>query len=109
MSMVALDMLQPGMVLAAEVRDKGGRLLLGEGVELEAKHLLIFRTWGVVEVDIVGDVEPQADILPDDISLEELERARELVRPRFIHANLEHPAMNELYQLAAIRMVTHGR
>jgi len=108
MTMLSLDKLSPGMVLAAGVQDKCGRLLLGEGVELEAKHLFIFRTWGIVEADIAG-VDDDTIVLPDDISLEELENAKTSLLPFYRHADIKHPAISELFHLAALRMVTHAR
>jgi hypothetical protein len=105
--MVSLDKLEPGMVLAANVIDKSGRMLLGEGAELEAKHLFIFRTWGIIEADIVGVDGGDADKLPDDITQEELEDAKNALLPLFCHANLDHPATSELFRLAALRKVKH--
>lgn len=42
------------MVLAADVHDRTGRLLLGAGVELDRKRIVILMTWGVTEADILG-------------------------------------------------------
>lgn len=106
--MVSLDKLLPGMVLASGVHDKCGRLLLGEGVELEAKHLFIFRTWGIVEADIVG-VNDDVNILPDNISLEDMENAKTTLLPFYRHADIKHPVTSELFHLAALRMVMHAR
>ena len=108
MSMVSLENLEPGMVLAASVLDKSGRLLLGEGVELVEKHLFIFRTWGIVEVDIVGAAGADSNALPDNITQEKLDQAKNTLLPLFCHADIKHPAINELLRLAAIRKVTHG-
>ena len=108
MSMVSLDNLAPGMVLASNVLDKSGRLLLGEGVELAAKHLFIFRTWGIVEADIAGVDDDDTNILPDDITPEELENAKNTLLPFYHHADIEHPATCELFRLAVLRMVKHA-
>jgi len=105
--MVALDNLAPGMVLAANVIDKGGRMLLGEGAELEAKHLFIFRTWGIIEADIVGVEGGGSDLLPDDVSQEELDQARESLLPLYRHTDIEHPVISELLRLAVLRKVRH--
>jgi hypothetical protein len=105
--MVSLDNLLPGMVLAADVHDKSGRLLLGEGVELETKHLFIFRTWGIVEADIAGMDDSDTEVVPDDITPEEFENAKKTLLPLYCHANIEHPAISELLRLAVIREVKH--
>ena len=109
MSMVPLDNLEPGMVLAANVLDKSGRLLLGEGVVLEAKHLFIFRTWGIVEADIVGAGGANANDLLDDITQEKLDQAKSTLLPLYCHADIEHPAICELLRLAVLRRVRHDR
>jgi hypothetical protein len=57
MAIIPTNKLTPGMVLKSPVNDITGRLLLGEGVEICLKHLNIFKSWGITEVDIEGDVE----------------------------------------------------
>ena len=64
MGMVPLEQLETGMVLASDVLDRNGRMLLGAGAELNQKHLTIFRTWGVAEADIAG-----IDYVSDDLPL----------------------------------------
>lgn len=110
MGIVALDNLTSGMILAADVHDRSGRLLLGGGSELNQKHLVIFRTWGVSEVDIAGTVESDGhSSLPADVSPEDLALAEQLLEPIFRLTDREHPAMKEIFQLAALRKVTHGK
>jgi hypothetical protein len=107
MSKVSLDNLAPGMVLASNVHDKSGRLLLGEGSELEAKHLFIFRTWGVLEADIAGMDDSDSEVVPNDITPEEFEKVKKTLLPLYSHADIEHPAISELLRLAVIRKVKH--
>jgi hypothetical protein len=109
MSMVALENLEPGMVLAADVRDKNGRLLLGEGVELAAKHLFIFRTWGVVEANIAGEDGVETTAPPDAVTEEKLEQARNRLLPHYRHTNIEHPAISELLRLAVLKEVQRAQ
>lgn len=109
MGKVAIENLEAGMVLASDVHDRSGRLLLGEGAELNQKHLVIFRTWGVLEADIVGHGgEEDKDILPPDVDAGQLEEAVKELEPLFRYANTGHPAIAELLRLAAIRKVQHG-
>lgn len=109
MGLVALDNLEAGMVVASDVLDRNGRMLLGAGAELSQKHLTIFRTWGVAEVDIAGidyaDSEPS---LPAEIDPQALQAAELSLIPLFSYAGTEHPALKELLRLAAIRKVQHG-
>jgi hypothetical protein len=108
-AIITLDNLTTGMVLDADVHDRSGRLLLGVGSELSQKHLVIFRTWGVTEVNIVGAGEIDGlAALPPDVSPEDLERAKHSLEPIFRLAGTEHPVMKEIFQLAALRKVTHG-
>ncbi len=109
MGKVSIDNLEIGMVLATDVLDRNGRMLLGAGAELNQKHLTIFHTWGVVEADIAGidyaDTEPT---LPPEIDIEALAAAEASLQPLFIHSGIEHPALRELLRLAAIRKVQRG-
>lgn len=110
MGKVAIDNIEAGMVLASDVHDRSGRVLLVAGAELTQKHLTIFRTWGVLEADIAGQgssdeaVEP----VPADADPVELTAAEHELVPLFIHTNREHPAIIELMRLAALRKVQHG-
>lgn len=106
MGMVSIDALEVGMLLAADVLDRTGRLLLGSGAELNAKHLVIFRTWGVREADIAGINDYEAPVqLPPDVTLEDLLAVEKELEPFFRHAGLTHPAVQELLRLAATKKV----
>ena len=109
MPMITLENLEPGMVLADAVRDRNGRVLLGEGIEIEAKHLLIFRTWGIVEAAIVGEDGSDTSVLPDTVTVEKLDQAKRRLLPLYCHTDLEHPAVCELLRLAVIREVQHDQ
>lgn len=109
MGMVAVDNLEVGMVLAADVKDRNGRMLLGAGAELTQKHLVIFRTWGIDEVDIAGiDYAETETPLPAELDPAAVAAAEQLVAPLFCHAGTGHPALKELLRLAAIRKAQHG-
>ena len=49
--------LKPGMVLAHSVRNHQGVLLLGAGVKITKKNIRIFKSWGVIDVSIAGQVD----------------------------------------------------
>lgn len=109
MGKVAIENIETGMVLASDVHDRSGRMLLGAGAELTQKHLVIFRTWGVLEADITGlGSEDAADLIPKDVDPLELAAAEQALVSLFRHANLRHPAVIELMRLAALRKVQHG-
>ncbi len=107
MGKIAIENIETGMVLASDVRDRSGRMLLGAGAELTQKHLVIFRTWGVLEADVVGQGSQTAAQLPEDVDPLQLAAAEEALEPLFRHANRSHPAIIELMRLAALRKVQH--
>ena len=91
-----IDDLQAGMTLADDVSDPRGRPLLRAGVELTDKHIKVFKTWGVVQVNIIG--EGTTTVLQDviDAHPELLEEAREKADDLFQHVDREHPVFQEL-------------
>lgn len=108
MGRVAIENIEAGMVLAGDVHDRSGRMLLGGGAELTQKHLVIFRTWGVLEADIQGEGSDEAATpAPTDVDLLELAVAEEALVPLFRHTNRSHPAIIELMRLAALKKVPH--
>lgn len=109
MGLTQIDNLEVGMTLANDVHDRAGRLLLGTGVELSKKHLTILRTWGVLEVDIVGtEDDDQGSHLPAEITLEQLDAAMAALAPLFCNSDMQHPVMRELLRLAALRKTSDG-
>lgn len=111
MALVHVDNLVPGMVLKQNVCDRSGRMLLPEGVELTAKHLVIFKTWGVVEADITAESDSEGGgIVPQEVIDPELLAAAEAeITPLFVHNDLEHPAMKELLRLCIARRAANAR
>ena len=109
MGKVAVENIETGMVLAGDVHDRSGRMLLGAGAELTQKHLVIFRTWGVLEADIVGQGDDEGvEPIPADVDPLALAAAEQALAPLFCHTNTAHPAIIELIRLAALRKVQHG-
>jgi hypothetical protein len=102
MPVVSVDDLEAGMLLADEVRDQQGRLLMPAGTELTDRHLRAFQLWGILNVRIrAGDAEPD----PDDIPLtpEQLARGEAVVRGRLRDDNATQPLMVELIRLCSER------
>lgn len=109
MALVYIDKLAPGMVLKQDVYDRSGRLLLPEGSELTEKHLVIFRAWGVLEVEITADTEGDAGGAPLDEEIDPalLAAAEAAVTSLFVHNDLEHPAIKELLHICIARKAAH--
>ena len=99
MSVVPTDKIKSGQILAAEVRDINGRLLLSKGQAIEPNHIRIFKIWGISEVNIVGDdcSDDTSDPLMDSAMIEQTKNSVETL---FCHVDLEHPAINEICRIA---------
>src|SRR5208283_3647990 len=103
MAIITTSKLMPGMVLKSAVSDITGRLLLGKGVEVCRKHLTIFKSWGITEVDIEGDVEGEAVEEDGVIQVDEetLNKAREELQELFAFADLNNsPVTKEIFRLS---------
>lgn len=101
MAKTSVNKLKIGMVLDSDVRDVTGRLLLGGGAEITEKHINVFRTWGVIEVDIKGIGEdkngPECSL---DIDPELLYNAEKELEDIFCHTDPASPIIKELFRLS---------
>jgi len=110
-SKVPTENLISGMLLAADVRDRNGRLLLKAGTELTDKHLHILRSWGTVEAEVEGGVDENHDGPKgaDAIDAELWAATAAEVSPLFCHTDLGHPAIKELLRIRIVREAGHGK
>ncbi|MBF0505807.1 MAG: hypothetical protein HQL09_03130 [Nitrospirae bacterium] len=103
MAIIPTNKLTPGMVLKSAVNDITGRLLLGEGVEICRKHITIFKSWGVTEVDIEGDAEG-GDVQEDvviQVDEETLYKAKKEIQELFVFNDLNNsPVTEEIFRLS---------
>ncbi len=100
MALIPTDKLESGMVLAADVNNRLGRLMLQAGTQIETKHIRILKAWGVTEVETEGEGKGDSEELDSAV----LEQASDEVRDLFSHTDLEHPAVAELYRLKVKRV-----
>jgi putative nucleotidyltransferase with HDIG domain len=101
MLFLSIDQLKPGMILATDVTDTNGRLLLSKGQPIAPKHMNIFKMWGVPEVTVkqVGGDEPeQAPALDPEAT----RRVAEALKPAFSDNDLAHPAVAEIFRQAVV-------
>jgi len=85
------------MVLAADVQDRQGRILLKSGVELSEKHIRMLETWGITMIEIQGE---QAEAKPmDKFSEQEISEAQGLADQRFQTSNQAMPVIQHLKTL----------
>jgi HD-like signal output (HDOD) protein len=87
------------MVLADEVRDLSGRLLLGKGKTVQPDHFRVFKIWGVTEVNILGNNGGKEETKPN-FDPEQYEKIKESTQQVFSHNDLEHPAIKEIFRLS---------
>jgi len=95
MAKIKVKDLQIGMTLTADVCDPNGRFLLGNGCELNEKHLKALNAWGVISVEI-SDGEMPEDIGKISIDPEIYAAIEEQVKSRFRHNNMHLPFIHEL-------------
>ena len=96
MPKVAVADIEVGMMLATDVKDRSGRTLLKAGIELTDKHIKIFKTWGVTQVEIVGK-ETTVSIEEVIIANPQLEQeANQLAEKIFRHVDPDHTLFSEL-------------
>jgi HD-like signal output (HDOD) protein len=99
MGIIHISKLEPGMVLADEVRDLSGKLLLEKGKTIVPNNLRVLKIWGVTEVNICGNKGDKKEIMPD-FNSEQNKEVKEITQQVFHHNNCEHPAIKEIFRLS---------
>ena len=103
MGRIGIDAIEPGMVLAEDLRHSNGRFLLGKGVVLDITHLRILKIWGIHSVEVEGSFDDLEPSPPKEIDPAVLQAAEKLVAKRFSHGNLDHPFFKELFHICTQR------
>ena len=83
MAIVNLSDLEAGMVLAEDVHAPQGTLLLQAGEAITKRHLTIFKTWGVLEANIVGDASSDGDTADISIDSQDIAAIEEQLNGKF--------------------------
>lgn len=97
---IDVDALEAGMILAEDVHDQQGRLLLPSGSALTDRHLRAFQMWGIPTVKVRGTgVEPPEPVVSPEILAEAGRRVRERLRLN----DLEQPVIAEILRFAVER------
>jgi hypothetical protein len=92
---VSLDDLKPGMTLAANLQEPGGRLLLPAATVLTDRHLRYFQMWGVGEADIESDgTETAVETEQADPAL--VAEAEANMALLFRHTDTKHPVVSQV-------------
>jgi hypothetical protein len=109
MGIINLEDIQVNMVLARDIKDRSGRVLLAGGSRINEKHLKVFRMWGITEADIQGmEKDEIAAKIVAQLDPELFQEAEHTIRERFLNANMDNPFTKELFRLVTIRGVKRG-
>ncbi|MFO7709838.1 MAG: HDOD domain-containing protein [Desulfobacterales bacterium] len=99
MGAVRIKELRTGMVLADDVTDIKGRLLLPKGKPIGPEHVRIFKIWGIPQVQVVG-TPGEAEASAPAIDPARLESVRRSLEHRFRLTDRNHPAIREIFSQA---------
>lgn len=92
------------MVLADDVEDRRGRLLLPSGVTLQDKHVRSFRMWGITHVSV--DVDADGIEGQDRLEPWAMEAAEAELQELFRNAGVDHSFLQQLYDFCRGRRAT---
>jgi hypothetical protein len=100
MGILHINDLKEGMVLAQDVKNRHGDVLLPEGSPLTAKDILILKTWGISEADVDGidrDKVEKSDMesLPPSV-IASIEKELAELFPKVS----DNPLMQEIHRIA---------
>lgn len=104
-----LDALEPGMVLAGDLRREDGILLLPRGTALTPRHLALLPSWqvadGVAWIAAPAADAPETDARPEAVeeSPPDLTAAAAAQAPRFVHCDLEDAGQSALFSVSLPR------
>ena len=90
--------LKPGMVLAQSVRNHQGVLLLDAGAKITKKNIRIFKSWGVIEVSVGGELNESKTVVQTPVAGVKDTVEMEL-KARFSNV-LDDPVMVEIFNAA---------
>ncbi|MFW5830563.1 MAG: HDOD domain-containing protein, partial [Planctomycetota bacterium] len=106
--LVGLDDLEDGMVLAKDVRNMHGQVLLRGGTVLQAGKRRVLRTWGVKAVAI-ADPDQQERSAKERLQRAEIEAAAVFVRRRFRLCDLGKAHVHAMFAQAVKRQALAHR
>ncbi|MFZ5807077.1 MAG: hypothetical protein ACOY3I_07720 [Verrucomicrobiota bacterium] len=97
-----------GMVLASDVQNLNGQLLMPKGMALAEKHLWLLKTWGIQHIDIISK-EGAVSAANQELSEEEIRRYTPGLREIFGGAEENDLWMQELFKLCLERKILKWR
>jgi hypothetical protein len=103
MTKVKIRNLKEGMILADDVRDQNGMLILSQGKSISEKYLRTFKSWGITEINIEGTIEEDDKAGPEKNEENIPVEVKEKVDDLFRFTDKQHPAIAELMELSILR------
>jgi hypothetical protein len=99
---VKIDDLKSGMVLAQPVRNAQGVLLLDTGARITKKNIRIFKSWGVSEVSVKGNISESK--VGNDSPAAPVKKSVEMELKEKFSDVMEDPVMRAIFEAAANRL-----
>ena len=93
--------LKPGMVLAENVKNMQGILLLTKGISLNNKNIWMLKSWGVTEVFLEGEADKEENF--DQLQEDQKKAIEKELKKRFSET-LGNEVMVELMRVSAIQL-----
>ncbi len=100
MGSVRIRNLKTGMVLADDVKDIKGRLLLPKGRPIGPEHIRIFKIWGIPQVSVIESPHDADEPVAPALDPARLEAVRAALENRFRLTDRRHPAIQEIFTQA---------
>ena len=100
MGVLHINDIKEWMVLAGDITNRHGNVLLKQGRTLSAKDILILKTWGITEIDVAGVDRDKVDQREmESLSPEVLEKIEGELAVLFPEV-ADNLIMQELYRVA---------
>nr|WP_321502824.1 HDOD domain-containing protein [uncultured Dethiosulfovibrio sp.] len=105
MALIRVDKLKEGMVVKKDVTAPTGRFIMASGATIESRHLKLLKSWGVIEVEVEGDDEPDRMPQIPPMSRSDLTRGVAYLDHLFSICGRGTPVLKELSRAATIRVM----
>jgi len=107
MALIRISNIKPGQTVSTDVKDRSGRILLSANTELTDDNIKIIKSWGVVEIDIKGEVnDAVVDSNLTRVNPEQLQAIDLELSKRFRFLNKSHPFIHELFDVCLRRKLS---
>lgn len=104
MGLIRTENAESGMVLAGDVLDANGWLLLPSGTRLSTAHIDQLRSREINEIEVQGVTQSELDERRlAALAPEVQERLRDEIEDRFRFVDLQDPFIGEVFRLTMIR------